>query len=197
MKPNSGVLLVSALCLLATGLTGAPGSRHASASMIAPPSQPIAAVAPTPHPDTTPGPAPKPSKRPRLRIAPTPPPLPPPPADLEAPPVLFDLDSAEIGPQYAKVLEPFAEVVAAHIQLVLRLRGHTCSIGSEAHNMKLSEQRARAVASFLNEHGVPWNRMRLEWYGETKPVADNATSDGRSQNRRVVIEILDKTDMST
>jgi outer membrane protein OmpA-like peptidoglycan-associated protein len=71
--------------------------------------------------------------------------------------------------------------------------GHTDSTGSEAYNQTLSENRARTVANYLQTQGVNPARIRSQGYGETMPVADNATEDGRRKNRRVEIKIVPVT----
>ena len=69
----------------------------------------------------------------------------------------------------------------------LTIEGHTCSIGTDEYNQGLSERRANAVRDvFINEHGVDPGRIDAQGYGETQPVADNATREGRVQNRRAL-----------
>ena len=71
--------------------------------------------------------------------------------------------------------------------------GHTDSTGSDAYNQTLSENRARTVANYLQMQGVNPARIRSQGYGETLPVADNATEEGRRKNRRVEIKIVPVT----
>ncbi len=71
-----------------------------------------------------------------------------------------------------------------------QLAGHTCSIGSESYNQKLSEDRARAVKNWLVKNGYPAVRLQLIGFGKKKPVADNSTEEGRKLNRRVEIRTL-------
>ena len=68
----------------------------------------------------------------------------------------------------------------------VEIQGHTDTVGNPGYNMKLGEQRAEAVRLFMNQQGVPLNRMSTISYGQTAPVASNDTPEGRSQNRRVV-----------
>ena len=68
--------------------------------------------------------------------------------------------------------------------------GHTDSTGSDAYNQTLSESRARTVADYLSMRGVSAARVRSQGFGETMPVADNATDAGRAKNRRVEIKIV-------
>ena len=72
----------------------------------------------------------------------------------------------------------------------VEIQGHTDTVGSPAYNMKLGEQRADAVRLFMNQQGVPLNRMATISYGDSAPVAPNNTRDGRAQNRRVVVIVM-------
>ncbi len=71
----------------------------------------------------------------------------------------------------------------------LMISGHTDNVGNDQANMKLSEQRAQAVADYLESNGVSKDRMIVRWFGETEPIADNESEAGRQQNRRVEMEI--------
>ncbi|MDO4232665.1 MAG: OmpA family protein, partial [Lautropia sp.] len=68
--------------------------------------------------------------------------------------------------------------------------GHTDSVGNDAYNQRLSVRRAEAVKAYLVSKGVDPARVYTEGKGETQPVADNKTRDGRAQNRRVEIEVV-------
>jgi len=70
------------------------------------------------------------------------------------------------------------------------LTGHTDSVGTNAYNQKLSIARADAVKNFLVGKGVEKNRVYTEGKGETSPMADNNTADGRAKNRRVGVEVF-------
>lgn len=71
------------------------------------------------------------------------------------------------------------------------IQGHTDSKGTAAYNQKLSERRAKAVADYLAAHGINEGRVTVVGYGETMPVADNKTEEGRAHNRRVVLHRTD------
>lgn len=73
----------------------------------------------------------------------------------------------------------------------LKLAGHTDNQGAPAANLKLSEKRAKAVAAYLQKQGVAADRFKIEWYGQTKPVGDNKTPQGRQKNRRVEMTIIE------
>jgi OOP family OmpA-OmpF porin len=68
--------------------------------------------------------------------------------------------------------------------------GHTCSIGTDAYNQKLSVRRAESVKAYLVSKGVEPNRIYTEGKGEKQPVANNGTKEGRMKNRRVEIEVI-------
>ena len=79
-----------------------------------------------------------------------------------------------------------------HPTLRIELGGHTDNVGNAAANQKLSEQRAKAVYDYLVQHGIAAGRLSYKGYGQTQPVADNSTADGRRQNRRTVFTIIEK-----
>jgi len=70
----------------------------------------------------------------------------------------------------------------------IEVGGHCDSDGSDAYNLKLSDRRAKAVRDYLVKMGVPATRMTARGYGESQPVEDNATKEGRAANRRVELK---------
>ncbi len=98
---------------------------------------------------------------------------------------LFDFDKAVVKPQYYAMLDDVANVMRQNPGMRLELQGHTDSIGTEAYNMGLSRRRAEAVRNYLVRQGISASRLSTVGYGETRPVATNATPEGRAQNRRV------------
>ena len=100
--------------------------------------------------------------------------------------VLFDFDKADIREDAADALARLATVVAAYPEGRVELSGHTDAQGADAYNQRLSERRAKAVADWLVErHGVTAARIATRGEGETRPVADNGSDEGRQRNRRV------------
>ena len=89
-------------------------------------------------------------------------------------------------------LDKVVEMMQKHPSLRIELGGHTDNTGNEAANQKLSEQRAKAVYDYLVNHGVQADRLSYKGYGQSQPVADNSTPEGRRQNRRTVFTILEK-----
>jgi outer membrane protein OmpA-like peptidoglycan-associated protein len=105
--------------------------------------------------------------------------------------VKFPVDSAKLSPEATQRLTDFAEKLKTDNRNVyLEIQGHTDSRGSDAVNQKLGEQRAEAVRLFMNQHGVPLNRMSTISYGKKDPVTDNKTRANRAQNRRVVLIVM-------
>ena len=72
----------------------------------------------------------------------------------------------------------------------LKLEGHTDNVGSAQSNLALSKKRANAVKEFLTERGIDTSRIAVAFYGESKPVSDNETKEGRQKNRRVVMTVI-------
>ena len=100
----------------------------------------------------------------------------------------FAFDSAELKPAMQSALDDVAAKVAASKgDEMLEIVGHTDSTGPEDYNQGLSERRAQSAADYLAGKGVAASKMTIKGMGETSPVADNATRDGRAMNRRVEI----------
>ncbi|ROQ91211.1 OmpA family protein [Desulfosoma caldarium] len=102
----------------------------------------------------------------------------------------FDFDKSDIKPEWKPVLDEGAEVLVKNPNINIIIEGHTCSIGTEAYNQKLSERRAQSVFEYFVSKGISPSRMKTVGYGESKPKADNATEEGRRINRRVEIKVV-------
>jgi outer membrane protein OmpA-like peptidoglycan-associated protein len=105
--------------------------------------------------------------------------------------VHFAFDSAELTPEARELLDGVAARLNELQFVGGEVAGHTDSIGDEAFNLGLSKRRAQAVLGYLESKGVAPGRMTAVGYGESKPIADNATEEGRALNRRVVIRRTD------
>jgi outer membrane protein OmpA-like peptidoglycan-associated protein len=99
--------------------------------------------------------------------------------------ILFDSDSAKLKPQSLPALDEVAKILTSEPSWFITIEGHTDSTSTPAHNQTLSEQRAKAVLDYLVSKGVDPKRLTALGFGQSKPVADNATELGRAQNRRV------------
>jgi outer membrane protein OmpA-like peptidoglycan-associated protein len=104
-----------------------------------------------------------------------------------AAPVLFGVNDATLLPSAQERLDAIADALRASGSEMFRIEGHTDSRGSERYNLELSQRRAEAVRSFLVARGVNPDQIRAYGYGEQRPIATNATADGRANNRRVEI----------
>jgi outer membrane protein OmpA-like peptidoglycan-associated protein len=102
--------------------------------------------------------------------------------------VLFAFDRATLRPGARRTLQRIARVIEAYPDAPVQVRGHTDDVGSNAYNQTLSERRAQAVVDFLVSAGVS-GRLEARGFGERRPVATNATAQGRQENRRVEVVI--------
>jgi OOP family OmpA-OmpF porin len=97
----------------------------------------------------------------------------------------FDIDKADLKPGAGKTLEEVVKLLKIHPELAVEIQGHTDSTGDDEHNLDLSRRRAATVKSYLLLYGVAGDRLTTAGFGETKPVEDNNTEEGRALNRRV------------
>jgi peptidoglycan-associated lipoprotein len=105
--------------------------------------------------------------------------------------VKFPVDGSQLSPEAQTRLQDLAQKLKSENKNVyLEIQGHTDTTGSKPTNMRLGEERAEAVRLFMNQQGVPLNRMATISYGDTSPVAPNTTREGRAQNRRVVVIVM-------
>jgi outer membrane protein OmpA-like peptidoglycan-associated protein len=104
--------------------------------------------------------------------------------------VFFETGSATLLPESKAELERLFIFIEANPKIRIEVHGYTDDVGAEADNLKLSEQRAGAVCSFLHQKGVPKERLSFKGFGESSPVAPNDTPEGRRQNRRTEFVIL-------
>ena len=105
--------------------------------------------------------------------------------------VNFETGKAALLPASTQLLDEVAQVLADHPEIQkLRIEGHTDSQSGAAYNLKLSNNRAKAVRDYLISKGVDGKRLEAKGFGLQKPIADNKTPEGRDQNRRVELRIL-------
>lgn len=106
--------------------------------------------------------------------------------------VKFGFNASEMSPETQVALDEFAEELKmANSSVYIEIQGHTDNVGSEKYNKELGLQRAEAVRRYLNEkHGIPLDRLGVVSYGSTAAVADNSTREGRAQNRRIELIVL-------
>ncbi|MBO6880004.1 OmpA family protein [Winogradskyella sp.] len=109
--------------------------------------------------------------------------------------VYFATDKYNINQQSQTTLNKLAGVLSEYPDTNILVVGHTDSVGSEDYNMTLSKNRAYAVTNYLQGKGLSSGRFTTNWFGESQPMHDNSTAEGRSKNRRVNIAILPNEDM--
>lgn len=101
--------------------------------------------------------------------------------------ILFETDKSEITEAYVGEVERAAKFLKRYANVNAVIEGHTDSTASDAYNQKLSERRATAVKDMLvSRYGIAPSRLSAVGYGESRPIASNATKEGKAQNRRVV-----------
>ncbi|KRD39882.1 cell envelope biogenesis protein OmpA [Lysobacter sp. Root916] len=104
--------------------------------------------------------------------------------------ITFAFNSASLESQFYPVLDNVASTLQEYNQTIVEVAGHTDSIGTDAVNQRLSEQRAASVGNYLMSRGLVRDRFILTGAGKTRPIASNDTEEGRAQNRRVEITLV-------
>lgn len=100
--------------------------------------------------------------------------------------ILFDVGSATIQPRSMGIIRQISQVMQEENALKLKIVGHTDADGGDAANLELSKKRADAIKNALtNTYGISGDRLLTEGKGESVPVGDNTTAEGKAQNRRV------------
>ncbi len=102
----------------------------------------------------------------------------------------FDFNSAQVKPQYLPKIKEVVEFLKANPAYKAEIQGHTDSIGPASYNKKLSEKRAKAVYDIMVKMGIDPKRLTYIGYGESRPIASNATPEGRAKNRRVEVHLF-------
>jgi OmpA-OmpF porin, OOP family len=103
--------------------------------------------------------------------------------------VLFDFDKSNVKPEAAAILDRLVVFMNENKGSKANLSGHTDSVGTEAYNQRLSERRVNSVRDYVVKKGVDSGRISGQGFGESKPIADNKTQEGRAKNRRVEIKV--------
>ena len=159
----------------ATAAVGCDGAIVAAKAAPAPAPAPAPIVAPAPVAKPAPAPVPAPVAAAKVTYA----------AD-----AFFDFDKSVLKPEgKAKLDDLVGKVKDINLEVIIAV-GHTDAVGSDAYNQKLSVRRSEAVKAYLVSKGIEKNRVYTEGKGEKQPVADNKTSEGRSKNRRVEIDVV-------
>lgn len=163
----------------------------------APPPPPSApAPQPAPPPASTPAPPPPSAPAPAATPAAPPPPAPAaapaPQKIISLPGVKFVTNSAHLLPVSQATLDGAMQTLKDNPGIDAEVAGYTDNTGKPAYNVKLSQRRAEAVMKYLVDHGIDASRLTAKGYGAADPVASNATKQGRAQNRRVELRIINQ-----
>ena len=128
-----------------------------------------------------------------VKQEPPPPPAPAPPVEekIVLNGIRFDFDKSVIKPEFVPVLDEAVDILKKHTNKKVGVEGHTDAIGSDAYNMKLGMRRANAVKKYLVDKGISADMLSTESFGESQPVADNKTKEGRAMNRRVEFKVME------
>jgi len=151
---------------------GIPDSKDKCPTVYAKTADGCPAPAPVAEPSPTPVPAPAPAAAPA-------------PKKLVLEGVNFDHDKASLREDAYPILDQAAAGLKAWGEVKVEVDGYTDSKGKDNYNLKLSQRRAEAVRNYLISKGVAADRLTAKGFGETRPVADNKTAEGRFKNRRV------------
>jgi OOP family OmpA-OmpF porin len=103
--------------------------------------------------------------------------------------VLFDFNKSTIKPAAAQILDRLVAFMNENPNSKVSLSGYTDNVGTEAYNLKLSGRRWTSVKDYVVKKGVSSSRISGQGFGESKPIADNKTAQGRAKNRRVEIKV--------
>ncbi len=113
-----------------------------------------------------------------------------PPRSITLKNVFFETGRATLQKSSDAALNDLVDALKAKPSLVIEIAGHTDNVGTPESNLKLSLDRANAVRTYLTTHGIAASRVTAAGYGETQPVADNDTAEGRQKNRRTEVRII-------
>ncbi len=106
--------------------------------------------------------------------------------------ITFATDSATINSAFKPVLSSVSKVIKEYSKTLVEVSGYTDNTGSSAYNNTLSLQRANAVSNYLRINGISANRLLVNGFGSKNPIASNATAQGRAENRRVEIVLINQ-----
>jgi len=104
--------------------------------------------------------------------------------------VFYEIDSWELKKESVSELNTLADLLSENNTLIIEIDGYTDSTGTDQHNLVLSEKRALSVVSYLISRGIGQDRLKYRGYGNTSPIGDNITSEGRRLNRRTEVRII-------
>ena len=103
--------------------------------------------------------------------------------------MLFDFDRSTVKPEAAQILDRLVVFMNENKDKTANLAGYTDNVGTDAYNQRLSERRVNSVREYIVGKGVDSGRVTGQGFGESKPIPDNKTAEGRAKNRRVEIKV--------
>ena len=106
--------------------------------------------------------------------------------------IFFDVNQYELKPESISELDKVVELLNDNPGVKILISGHTDNTGKATDNLRLSENRAKAVVDYLIAKGIEASRLQYKGFGATRAVADNATEEGRAQNRRTELKVIAK-----
>ncbi|SRR5579871_1153016 len=106
--------------------------------------------------------------------------------------IFFNVGRYDLKPESQFELDKVVLLMKENTTLKIEISGHTDNVGKIADNMILSQNRAKSVVSYLSSKGIELNRLSFKGFGDTKPIADNKTENGRSQNRRTELKVISR-----
>jgi len=181
------------LCWRNAGWTPATADPACDGALKPPPPPPPPAPPPPPPPPAAPVVPQAPMDAPPVvapRVVPPPPPAPVSEKVSYQADALFDFDRSVLKPDAQAKLTDLVDKTKGISLEVIIATGHTDAVGGTDYNQRLAVARANAVKKFLTDKGIEPSRVYTEGKGEGSPVADNSTSEGRSKNRRVEVEVV-------
>jgi len=104
--------------------------------------------------------------------------------------LFFDTNKSELKPESQTELDKLVQLLSENPGITIEISGHTDNVGKPGDNLTLSNNRAKAVVDYLVGKNIPAGRLLAKGYGETKPVADNKTEEGRAMNRRTEMRVV-------
>ena len=104
--------------------------------------------------------------------------------------VFFDTGSSKLRPESAPELNRLAALLEDYPELYIQINGHTDNVGQPEDNKRLSQERAKAVYEYLLQQGIDQGRLSYKGFGESRPIADNDSAEGRQRNRRTEFEVV-------
>ena len=106
--------------------------------------------------------------------------------------IFFETSKYEIKPESGAELNEVVQLMKDNPTLRIQITGHTDNVGKPVDNKTLSENRARAVTNYIIAHGIAAGRLTFKGFGDTQPVADNSTPEGRAKNRRTELTVISR-----